>query len=84
MGDGGDARTSRATARLMGGQLGVGWACWAGGGVGGGGWLAAYLSIVAIFFFLKPHREYTVRAQVPLKKKNRNINILISCAWQRA
>lgn len=51
MGDGGDAGTSRATARLMGGQLGVGWACWAGGGVGGGGWLAAYLSIVAIFFF---------------------------------
>lgn len=51
MGDDGGARMSRALA---------GW-----GGDGGGhfGWeegsrglLAAYLSIVAIFFFLKPHR----------------------------
>lgn len=52
-----------------------------GGACGGGhvgreeglrGLLAAYLSIVAFFFFffLKPHREYTARAQVPLKKEN--------------
>lgn len=61
MGDGGGARTSRASVRFGGGGH-VRWE------EGSRGLLAAYLSIVAIFF-LKPHREYTARAQVPLKKE---------------
>lgn len=45
-----------------------GGACWAGGGVEG---VAGCLLINScFFFFLKPHREYTARAQVPLKKGN--------------
>lgn len=67
MGDGGGARTSRASAR-WGGREGR----HVGREEGSRGLLAAYLSIVAFFFFffLKPHREYTARAQVPLKKGN--------------
>lgn len=66
MGDGGGARTSRASARWE----------WVGGGhVGreeGSRGVAGCLLINSciFFFFLKPHREYTARAQVPLKKGN--------------
>lgn len=68
MGDGGGARTSRATARLggCGGSWGVGGHVGQEEGLRGGerrGLLAAYLSIVAIFFFFETswgvHREST-------------------------
>lgn len=67
MGDGGGARTSRASARWGGSG---GWACWAGGGVEGVAGCLLINSCIFFFFFLKPHREYTARAQVPLKKGN--------------
>lgn len=66
---------------------------WDGGGGRGGpvGWeegsrglLAAYLSIVAIFFFFETASVHCESTSALKKRKRRNINILISCAWQRA
>lgn len=53
------------------------------------GLLAAYLSIVAILYFFFPFFEtasvvHCESTSALKKRKPRNINILISCAWQRA
>lgn len=64
MGEDGGARTSRA---LVGwGEAGGGWACWVGGGVEG----VTGCLLINSCNFLKPHRLYIARAQVPLKKEN--------------
>lgn len=58
---------------------------WMGKGItGGGGLRVSSCLLINSCNFLKPHRYYIAEAQVPLKKENPgNINILISCAWQR-
>lgn len=70
----------RLEPRCVGREAGGGHAGWE---EGSRGLLAAYLSIVAIFFETASvvHCESTSALK---KRKPWNINILISCAWQRA
>lgn len=59
----------------------AGWACWAGGGVEG---VAGCLLINSYNFFETASVVHCESTSALKKRKPWNINILISCAWQRA